>query len=113
MALNAKRKSVAICVAGWHYNRDFYAQVSCISEAEVFVVSHKVRDSVPRYLFDYVTATNVFLNRMLVMIGDVINNLFQRGFGQSLSMLSSCMTTLSSRIGGSWYRVSHCSRNTV
>ena len=55
-----KGKRIAICVAGWHYNEDFYAQISGIPQSEVFVVSHKGRNAVPHYLFGYVDPTHVF-----------------------------------------------------
>ena len=55
----------AICVAGWHYNEDFYAKVSGIPQSEVFVVSHKARELVPSFLFNYVDRTHVFFERNL------------------------------------------------
>lgn len=58
--MSLKSGRMAICVAGWHYNEDFYAEVRSLSQSEVFVVSHRTRDLVPQYLFRYVAPSHVF-----------------------------------------------------
>ncbi len=57
--LDTQRK-IAICVAGWHYNRDLYAELHTLPQAQVFVVSHKPPRQVPSWLFDYVKREQVF-----------------------------------------------------
>ena len=58
-------KHAVICVTGWYFHEDFYAQVSKVPGAEVFVVSHKARRLVPNYLFNYVPPTHVFFKANL------------------------------------------------
>lgn len=61
--MTLKDKCAAICVAGWHYNKNFYAQLSELSRAEVFVISHRARNLVPGCLFEHVDATHIFFEQ--------------------------------------------------
>jgi hypothetical protein len=53
-------KSIAICVTGWHFKRDFYAKLSQAWPANIFVISHKSPSIVPNYLFNYIPPKQVF-----------------------------------------------------
>lgn len=55
----------AICVAGWHFNEEFYYRVSRLPQAEVFVVSHRPPEAVPPYVFDHIPSGNIFFESNL------------------------------------------------
>jgi hypothetical protein len=53
-------RHLAICVAGWHYNEDFYSQIANMKDADVFVVSHEPKSKTPPYLYQYIQPTHIF-----------------------------------------------------
>ena len=55
----------AICVAGWHFNEEFYYRVSRLPKSEVFVVSHRPPEAVPPYVFDHIQSSNIFFESNL------------------------------------------------
>lgn len=58
--MSTKDKFVAICIAGWHYNEEFYAQISQLPVAGIFVVSHRPPNLIPPYLYSYISPKQIF-----------------------------------------------------
>ena len=52
--------SVAICIAGWHYGSDFYACITNLSNAQIFVISHKQPDEFPASMHKYIQKEQLF-----------------------------------------------------
>ncbi len=48
-----------VCVTGWHFEKAFYSQVCQIKDADVFIVSHKKKPSVPQFIFEFLPENHV------------------------------------------------------
>lgn len=54
-----KNRRIALCVAGWHFGKEFYAQLGKLSEFDIFIVSHKSPHSIPSYIKRYVKPNRI------------------------------------------------------
>lgn len=52
-------KKIVVCVAGWHFEKAFYSRVCQLRDADVFIVSHKKKPSVPQFVFEFLPENHV------------------------------------------------------
>jgi hypothetical protein len=53
-------RSVAFCIAGWHFSEEFYAQLKAVS-ADLFVIIHRSQRDIPDFLYRYIPSPNCFV----------------------------------------------------
>ncbi len=53
-------QSVAVCITGWHFEEPFYAQITKLANADIFVIAHQSRATAPEYLYKYVKDDHIF-----------------------------------------------------
>lgn len=52
--MNTVANTAVLCITGWHYPEQSYARIASISDADVYVVSHKLKHEVPSWVFGLV-----------------------------------------------------------
>jgi len=56
-------KNIAICVTGWHFGYEFYSQICQLQDTDVFIVSHKKRSSIPRFIFELFPENHILIRK--------------------------------------------------
>lgn len=54
---------IAVCITGWHFGREFYSQIHQLQDADVFIVSHKKKSSVPAFVFEFFPENHILFRK--------------------------------------------------